>query len=497
MNQMSNPYAGAPPRKSSWLKKFFWGFFLLALAAGIAYGSFFAWKIYSVGKKVSRETSTKKISFVSTLKNLAEPKIVDLKSASPERINILLLGMAGEGKPGTNLTDTIMIASLNPETGKVALLSIPRDLYVPIPDERRKTKINTVYQSGLRGSGKDPGTGADLIKKTVADFTGLSLDYCVILNFSGFEKIIDAIDGINIVSERDIYDERYPGPNYSYETFALKKGFHHLDGATALKYARERHADPEGDFGRAKRQQQVLQAAKNKIFSAGVLLNPFALNGLLDELGENIQTDISPDEIGTFLELVKKLDTQNINNVVLTAWDKDSLLKVSHVDLGGAWAFVLVPRIGNWSEVRDLAQNIFDTNAIKRKRAEIAKEEASIAIVNRSGDNLVLDRVKKLLSENLDYKNIEITTPEKTIAEKTLVFDQTDGAKPFTLNELATKLPAEVSFGQPPEPIYQNKPDIILAIGKDLIEKYNMEEATIDDLNKARDDQEAQNLNNP
>ncbi len=486
-------------RRFNKVKKIFLTLFLLFSAAALAYGAFFAWKISTTSQKVSIETNEKKPPLIETVRDLAVGGLSGSESFKKERINILLLGIAGQGKAGQFLTDTIMIASLNPQTGKVALFSLPRDLYVEIPGKNLNAKINAVYQFGLRDSGGNSDKGASLIEKTITSFTGLQIDYHVILTFAGFEKIIDSIGGINIENERDIFDTRYPGPNYSYETFRLKKGFHHLDGSTALKYARERHSDPQGDFGRAKRQQQIMQAAKNKIFSAGVLLDPLSLNRLLEALGDNMRTNISPGETGKFLDLAKKLDTQNINNVALDAWNRDSLLKVIHVDFGGARAFALAPRVGNWSEVRELAENIFDINEIKRRRFEIEKENAAIAILNASGENRIPEKIRKLLNENLKYKNVSVSQNfGKITAETTISYDFSGGAKPFTLNELATRLPSIVSYEITNLP-YKNirpEPDILLVIGKDLIGKYNTEEGTIEDLNKARDDQEMENLNN-
>jgi len=330
----------------------------------------------------------------------------------------------------------------------------------------------------------------------IKNITNLDIDYYAVLNFEGFRKAIDDVGGINIVNDKDLYDARYPGPNYSYEIFSLSKGFHHLDGATALQYARERHNDPQSDFGRAKRQQQIMQATKNKIFSAATLFNPIALNNLLDTLGNNLSTNITPDEIGNFLELSKKLDTQNITNVVLDAWNKDSLLKIVHI--GDASQFsALVPRIGNYSEIQDLAQNIFDLNVLKRKKDAIAQEDSNIAIINKSGNNLILSRIKTLLSENLDYKNVTIlNSPDKNLADTSTVYDLNNGTKPFTANELVTKLPAVISYSDYPLPAYSgSKFDIVVVLGKDLIDKYNMEEGTIEELNNSRDNQDSQGFN--
>jgi len=177
-----------------------------------------------------------------------------------------MLGVAGKGKPGQNLTDTIMIASINPKTNQVALLSIPRDLYVTIPGNNAAMKINAVYQYGLNSTNNDEQKASQMLKSAINNITGLDINYYIVLNFDGFTRVVDTIGGVNITSARDIHDARYPGPNYSYETFDLSAGFHHLDGATALQYARERHDDPEGDFGRAKRNKIFFRLPKAKYF---------------------------------------------------------------------------------------------------------------------------------------------------------------------------------------------------------------------------------------
>jgi len=480
-----------PPRKS-FLKKTIVAIFSLLFLLGASYGSFFLYKTYSISKKVSIQNNSSQPSFLQTIKQITSQKTINLRHADPNRINVLLLGIAGKGKPGQYLTDTIIIASINTKTNQVALLSIPRDLYVKIPDLNIQTKINSAYQISLNNS-QDNEEAVKLVEKTITEITALEIDYFAILNFDGFEKTVDSIGGVNIMNERDLYDSRYPGPNYSYETFELSKGFHQLDGATALKYARERHNDPEGDFGRAKRQQQIMQAIKNKIFSLETLANPFALNNLLDTIGENVVTDATPTDIENFFELAKKLDTQNITNKVVDAWNKDSLLSVTHIEMGGVQAFVLVPRIGSWSEIKDLAQNIFDLNILTRRKEELEKENANILIINQSGNPQIVGNLKSIFQENLNYKNIDIA-PSKPgeLTEKTIVYDLTNGAKPFTTDELIAKLPASISYASIniPNSSTDKQQDVIIVIGQDLVEKYTRPKGTIDELNNSRDDQE-------
>jgi polyisoprenyl-teichoic acid--peptidoglycan teichoic acid transferase len=466
---------------------------VVLIICALSYVSFFAWKIHSTGRKITLAPITQNDNLLQTLKSFVSPKkTAVLKGEENGRINILLLGIAGQGKAGTNLTDTLMIASINTQTNQVALMSLPRDFYVKTSDSAQM-KINSVLQYGLNKYNKDTAKAVGILKDVLADITSLPINYYLILNFDGFEKAIDLIGRINVMNERDIYDSRYPGPNFSYETFKLDKGFQRLDGATALKYARERHDDPEGDFGRAKRQQQVMQAAKNKIFSTGTLFNFFALNNLLNNLGDNIKTDISTEEMESFFELSKKLDMNNINNVVIDAWNHDSLLKVSHVFYGDLRAFVLVPRVGNFSEIQELAKNVFDLNKIVRRKEEIAKENASVVIINKSEYPSLVYKIKQLLSDNFGYKNVIIVSDNQKYEEKTVAYDLTGGTKPFTLDELVKKLPSVASYSLPDN--YKNtvkniSADIVIVLGKDIVSRYNMEEDSVEDYKKSGDNNE-------
>jgi LCP family protein required for cell wall assembly len=487
------------PTKKIFVKLVLW-LIAISLLIAVVLGGFLLYKLNIFSNKINVYQKTENLlDTISSVAQITKNNPLELKNNNEERIDILLLGVAGEGKPGKNLTDTIMIASINLKTNQVALLSLPRDLYVSVPNSNWQTKINAIYQAGLNDT-KNEQLAIDPLISTIKSITSLDIHYYAVVNFDGFKDVINAIDGINIINEKDIYDPRYPGPNYSYELFELKKGFQQLNGDTALKYARERHADPEGDFGRAKRQQQIIRATKNKVFSASTLFNISSINKIFNTLGENVKTNITSRELENFFELSKKLDLDNVTTAAVDAWNPDSLLRVSHVFYGETRAFILVPRVGNFSEIHDLAQNIFDLNALKRRREEIIQENAIVALINKSGNNNIVTKIKKLLSENLAYKNIILVSDsKKDFEESTFVYDSNSGTKPFTLDELATRLPAKVSYDSPKK--YQElsakkSPDIILVLGKDLIEKYDIAKDSIEDFKKAQNDQDYFNLQN-
>jgi LCP family protein required for cell wall assembly len=477
-------------QKKSFLKKIVLLFIFLLFIAMIGYGLYFSWKVYVVSQTMNSQTKTSLLQYARALVSPILPnKKMPLRGEENGRINILLLGAAGKHKPGGNLTDTIMLMSIDTENKKVALLSLPRDLYVKIPESANHTKINSLYSIDVKKE-----KNADLVKQVIEEITNINIDYYLAIDFDGFEKIIDNIGGINIISERDIYDTRYPGPNYSYETFSLSKGFHLLDGATALKYVRERHDDPEGDFGRAKRQQQVIQAVKNKLFSVQTFFNVNALSNIIATLGESVRTDIGLEDLESFIALSKKVDLQNITNVVLDAWKEDSLLKVSHINFDTVTAFILLPRVGSYSEIQDLANNIFDQTEIKKRRETIAAEKASIGIINQSSDNQLDYKIQNLLKDKLKIKNVRILSQTKnTTTDKTTLIDNSRAKKLFTLDELVKKLPATLTTEKPAEKNSTDY-DIVILLGNDLADIYKYEEASMEYFQKYQDSNENINL---
>lgn len=277
--------------------------------------------------------------------------------------NILLLGKAGGNHEGANLTDTMIFASVNLKSYKVTLLSLPRDIWIP----SLESKLNTAYEMGEE---KKPGGGITLTKAAVSDILGQPIHYLLVIDFSGFTKIIDLLGGVEIDVENTFDDFKYPitgkendsceeDPEYlcRYEHLHFDRGLEHMNGDRALKYVRSRQAEgDEGtDFARSKRQQKVLLALKTKILSTETLLNPGKLLALKKELADNITTDISTSEIGDFLKIVRKVNLGQITTLILDTGDKEAgrdgfLMNPPTWEYDGSW--VLVPRTGDWGEVQ-------------------------------------------------------------------------------------------------------------------------------------------------
>lgn len=486
----NNNFQNNPPRRRK--GRFFFWLLIAVVILGIAFlaSVAVAYKFYSTSKKIIIENPPD--SFLGSLRDMTSQKRKQLRGESGERINILLLGLAGENYPGENLTDSIIIASVNPKTYQTALLSIPRDLYVQIPDTASYTKINALY---ARGQGKHGNAteGIDDLKKALTDITGLPINYYVAIDFDGFKKVIDELGGIKVQVPKDIHDERYPGPNYSYETFDIKEGLYTLDGDIALKYARTRH-DEDGDFGRAYRQQLILESARSKAFSIGTLLNVPAINNILNTLGDHLRTDIPLDEIDSFLDLAGKIDTHTTLNKVLDAGKPDSLMAVSHVFLGNVRAFILIPRTGKYDEIQELAKDIFNLGLIERKKKEIASEEATVAVINASGkagfDKKLNNLLVKFGYQTKTTMPAVIKSLRPSSRNQTAIIDLSNGLKPFSLDDLSKKFLAEISQNIPANvPPQCQKVDLCLIAGSDLTENLGYEENSIQDLEQGYDKQ--------
>ncbi len=277
------------------------------------------------------------------------PELGDLPKPNNAQLNILLLGQRGEGEPfGGLLTDSLILVSLNKNKGIVSLISIPRDLYVPMPNSSQRDKINAVYAWGYEHGGI--AKGIRYIKDTVSRVTGLYVDNVVIVNFKAFEEFIDALGGIDVYLKNDFLENKQwwcdeHGRNC--KSFFLPKGKNHLDGRTALFYVRSRFSS--SDFDRARRQQQVLLAIKRKAFSLGFLTNPANVLKFLTLLGDNVRTDMSRTRMMQLFSYFKD-GKFNLDNIRMFVFDDSpqGFLYAKHLN----GRYILLPRTGDFKAIQ-------------------------------------------------------------------------------------------------------------------------------------------------
>ncbi len=231
------------------------------------------------------------------------------------RFTVLVMGL--DRRPGeTGLgyrTDTIMLVSLDPTSRSVGVLSIPRDLYVEVPGYSELQRINSPM---VLGELRQPGYGPQLMMQTAQYNFGIRVHDYVTVDFNTFIKLVDAIGGIDIEVPYTINDPLYPDMNFGYDPFYLRAGFQHLDGATALKYARTRHGD--SDFRRAERQQAVLYAIRDKVLSLDMLPQLIVQAPMLwNELSRGISTGLTLDQIIQLAWYLKDISPENIRTGVI------------------------------------------------------------------------------------------------------------------------------------------------------------------------------------
>ncbi|MBI4407345.1 MAG: LCP family protein [Candidatus Kerfeldbacteria bacterium] len=353
-----------------------------------------------------------------------------VKGEAKDRINVLLLGIGGAGHDGGTLTDSIMIASIKPSTKQVALLSLPRDLVVKIydetdPDYWEGRKINYAYVLG----------GMDLAVEKVSEVTGLTLHYYVLVDFSGFRSLIDDVGGITVTvptSFTGLYGAQElstPCPKRNlyylddgpYCAIQFDQGTEQMDGERALIYSRIRklapgsvHQDQGSDFARAKRQQQVLQGFKDKVLSAGTVLNPTKISSLTTDLDDHMIMNLELWEMARIFQLIGVVDPDSIINQVVDD-STDGLVHSTIATETGA--SVVVPNAGDYdySAIQKLAKTIFTLEPTKvesqktlnteENTEEAATDQVIVQILN--GTNTV--GLASTLAANLELQGYEIS----------------------------------------------------------------------------------------
>lgn len=266
-----------------------------------------------------------------------------------DTIDAAIFGLRGKDDPnGGLLADTIIIFRYQKETKRAALISIPRDLYVEMTGFNRKEKINFAYELGEK---QKAGGGLEYAKKIIGNICGLNIDYAISVDFSAFEKIIDQLNGIDVTLAQDFSE-----PNQWGEiNFHLPKGVNHLDGQTALYYVRSRFSS--NDFDRARRQQDIILATKEKALTLGILTNPFRVYNLTKILMEHIQSDFGLNEMITLVKIANQINSAEITRKVFD---------ISSGSLYSTYAgknYILLPKNNDFNLLKNSCRNIFENQS--------------------------------------------------------------------------------------------------------------------------------------
>ncbi len=292
-------------------------------------------------------------------------KYEPLKTDGNGRTNILALGtsgynMGGSGHDGAQLTDSIMVISLDQETGDVAMTSLPRDLKVDSTCTATG-KVNEVYWCNNQ-SGDDEEAGATAAMEKVGKILGLDFQYYAHLNWSALISVVNAVGGITVTLDEDIYD-------YNYTKTAIPAGVPtELDGAAAMGLARARHGTAGGDFSRGASQQKILMAIKDKVKENG--LGFAEAIEIMNSLGDNLRTNLTVEEMKTGLHLLDEFDFDNMRQVPLSDWSK-GITYMTTANINGISYVVPSAGIGNYKQIQEYIAKQFVSDPVVREGAEI------------------------------------------------------------------------------------------------------------------------------
>ncbi len=401
-------------------------------------------------------------TFLGGISHLITSPTGELQGEKDDRINILLLGDGGDGHDGANLTDTIILVSIKPSTKQASMISIPRDMLVPTGSGSWQ-KVNSL---NAYAEAKEKGSGGPVTAAALSKLLGQPIPYYVRVDFDGFINIIDEVGGLNVYVENTFDDYSYPirgqedNPNYAarFEHLHFDQGWQKMDGITALKYTRSRHAlGKEGsDFARARRQQIVLEGVKEKVLSLNTLGNPVMIAKIISQLESHISTNLQVVDIIKLWNMSKDIQKNQIINRVLDN-SAAGLLVDGRGDDG---AYILLPRGGSFKQIQDLIATVFGDTApvdsgsnitvpeITTVKVPKIKESANVEVLNGSWTPGVASQAANEL-KSAGFNVLKFgNSPERNYTKNT-IYDLSYGVKKTQLEALKTAFSAEESFSWP------------------------------------------------
>jgi len=383
------------------------------------------------------------------------PAVVNTPPRSGERINVLLLGLDQRGYQAgePSRTDTMIVASIDPRSQTAALLSIPRDLWAAIPKMDGTFEYNKINTGHFWGQywhypdGKNPDGGPELAKRTVEYNLGIRIHYYARINFSGFEKAVDMVDGIDVDVPQEIIDTAYPlDDDQGVITVHFLPGLQHMDGATALRYARTRHQD--SDFGRMARQRQVLLALRDRALRLDLLPKLPQLIGLMRD---SFDTDMPLDQMINLANIARNIKAEDIASYAI-----DATMVVPDQPVVG----VLYPK---QAEIQKLISKVFFDSLLR-------DEAATVEVQNGTLKDGLASETATLLGQR-GFQVARVRQAESSDYDQTEIYNYSQ--KDYTVQQLASVLhvsPANIHKTAPPAGA---DVDVRVILGKDALQSMN------------------------
>jgi LCP family protein required for cell wall assembly len=387
-----------------------------------------------------------------------------LKGEGSGRINILLIGRGGGNHDGPDLTDSMMIASIDPINYSTTLISLPRDLWVNAPNAG-VMKINAAWEAGeFKYLGKvapgstNPGAisaGFNLVDQTVNQVLGVNIDYNILVDFQAFQQAVDTVGGITLNVPTPLVDPTMAWEN-SNNPILAQAGVQNFDGAQALLYVRSR--ETTSDFARAARQRAVLVSLKNKIETLGTLSNPLKISGLINAFGNNVQTDLSLSNASRLYSIIK-----NISNTNVTSADLSTAPNQFVTTGNTAGQSIVLPTSGlfNYGEIQQYVRGLL-------KDPYIIKENAKIMILNGTNTPGLATNVANEL-KTYGYNISGVANTQASGWSQTTLVNLTHGKDPYTQHYLEQRFNVKAVSQLPPNTISTNDADFVIIIGSNEV----------------------------
>lgn len=366
-----------------------------------------------------------------------------LKGESAGRVNILLAGDSVDdpNHAGAQLTDSILLLSIDTQNHTAFLLSIPRDLWVYVPGMSSYEKINTANTVTNFDAPGYPSGGMGELEQIIGTQLGIPIDYYGLMDYGAFKDSVDAVGGVTITinspDPRGLYD-----PNTKLK---LPNGPVTLDGQEALNLARARgdgygsYGFPDSDFDRTEHQRQLFVAVASKAKSLGVLSNPVKISDLFNALGNNFQTDMSLQNVLRLIQITKNININNIQSFAFssTLGGSTTPLLQNYTDpASGEDALVPTAGIGNYGGLEQYYQQLTSNNPV-------VKEAPSVVILNGSNVNGLASKERTLLES--DGYNVTAVADANNEYPSTMVINNVGTTKPNSLKLLQKLFPGQTA----------------------------------------------------
>ena len=396
----------------------------------------------------------------AALKTGSNPNL--LKGEADGRINVLLMGRGGGNHDGPDLTDTMMLDSIDVVNHTSTLISVPRDLWVDVPNQGAM-KINAAFETGeFKYLGKNsPGStnpnaiqaGFDQADQTVESVLGVTIHYNVLVSFQAFQQAVEAVNGVTVNVPSDLNDPTMAWENGNNPILA-KAGNDNFNGKQALNYVRSR--ETTSDFARGQRQRAVLLALKSKVVTLGTLSNPLKIAKLAKTLGDNVKTDLSIKDATRLYGIVKGVSDNKVNSVGLA--DPPNNYITTGTLAGQA---VALPTAGlfNYNDIQGYLRT-------QLKDPYTIKEHANIVVLNGTQtENLATTKANEL--KGYGYNVVRAANAPDNDYVQTLLIDLSHGKDNYTKHYLEQRLGVTAITQLPDNTIQTNGADFVIILGSD------------------------------